>query len=123
MEDAVWSFRPIAPKPRKGRYGFGSLPQATAKLLAQVPVAVTGLAVSTFAVAVAWRLAPTVTEAQSSGVITCPGPYGFWLRGTGRIWFNAYARVRWIPELPTYETVATVALPRSCCRSRCHCCT
>src|SRR5580704_2633985 len=123
MDDPVWSLRPTAPKPRKGRYGFGSWPQATARLLAQDPVVVTGLVVSTFAVAVACRSAPMLTELQSSGVMTCAGPYGFWLRGTGRIWFIAYARVRWIPELPTYETVATVPLPRSCCRSRCHCCT
>ena len=31
----------------------------------------------------------TVMPAQSNGVITCPGPYGFMLLETGAIWFNS----------------------------------
>ena len=49
-------------------------PHATARLLAQLPVVVTGLPVSELAVPVASPVVGSmVTELQSSTVIACPG--------------------------------------------------
>src|SRR5581483_1328226 len=91
---------------------------ATSRFSAAFP-----LMVCPFTTAVTCGVPMFASVLQSFGPIgELVAKYGLRLAGTGVIWFKSNCRVRCVPLLPTYETVATVFFAMSCCISKCDCC-
>src|SRR5438046_4731729 len=89
------------PKPRSGRSGFGSSPQATPRLFAACPETATPLGVVSVPQS-SWPLAP----------IASPGLYGFAEAGTDCSWFRLRCNVRCVPLNP-YKPGEAIGANRS----------